>query len=398
MEADIVVIGGGLAGSTVAAEMARSGARVVVLERERKFRDRVRGENMLPWGVSAARRIGVVDAFIGAGAHLVDWWKMAAMGRPDPPRNLRHSSPHGEPSLNIYHPDMQEALIARAASAGADVRRGAVVTGLDPGGGRPVVTFEEDGTSRTMTARLVVGADGRASQVRKWAGFESRRNPEVLSIAGTLLQGCTAPDDAVHLSFGPGFASLIAPLGGGRARTYFVYPSIAGRRGLSGPEKLGEFLDLCRSTLVDPSWLSEVESAGPLAEFEGADRWVDSPARSGVVLIGDAAAATDPSWGCGLSLTLVDVEHLLDALRSTDDWDQALARYAREHDEYYGALQRILSWMTELVWSPGPEADERRGRVFARMAQDPTPYPDTVGQGPFGPNDEKARRLVLGLD
>jgi len=44
-----------------------------------------------------------------------------------------------------------------------------------------------------------------------------------------------------------------------------------------------------------------------------------------------------------------------------------------------------------------PEADARRERVFPKMQQDPTGYPDAIGQGPFGPSDENARRLILGL-
>jgi hypothetical protein len=36
--------------------------------------------------------------------------------------------------------------------------------------------------------------------------------------------------------------------------------------------------------------------------------------------------------------------------------------------------------------------------VFPRWAQNPTEFPDAVGLGPFGPSDERARRLVLGLD
>jgi menaquinone-9 beta-reductase len=135
---------------------------------------------------------------------------------------------------------------------------------------------------------------------------------------------------------------------------------------------------------------------GPLAEFEGADRWVTSPSRPGLALIGDAAAATDPSWECGLSKTLVDVEKLSRCLAEIDDYDGALQGYALEHDDYYGKLHNILSWMTELVWSSGPEADERRARVFPRLQADPTGFPDPVGQGPFGPSDEQARRLILG--
>jgi hypothetical protein len=45
------------------------------------------------------------------------------------------------------------------------------------------------------------------------------------------------------------------------------------------------------------------------------------------VLIGDAAAATDPSWGNGLSKTLVDVETLAKHLTATDDWSVVLAKY-----------------------------------------------------------------------
>src|SRR6185503_8530109 len=144
-------------------------------------------------------------------------------------------------------------------------------------------------------------------------------------------------------------------------------------------------------------WFDGVEIMGPLAEFEGADQSVTSPAKRGLALIGDAAAATDPSWGCGLAKSLVDADTLSSCLAATDDWDAAVRTYAATHDDYYGKLHNILSWMTELVWSGGPAADERRSRVFPRMLTDPTGFPDATGQGPFGPCDEKARRLVLGL-
>jgi 2-polyprenyl-6-methoxyphenol hydroxylase-like FAD-dependent oxidoreductase len=135
---------------------------------------------------------------------------------------------------------------------------------------------------------------------------------------------------------------------------------------------------------------------GPLAEFEGADQSVPAPAKQGLALIGDAAAATDPSWGCGLSKTMVERHALSTCLADTEDWDIALQCYASQHDDYYGKLHNILSWMTELVWTPGPAADARRARVFPRLHEDPTGFPDALGQAPFGPCDEKARRLILG--
>ncbi len=399
MSYDAIIVGGGLAGSSLADQLARDGHNVLVLERETRFKDRVRGENMLPWGVAAARRLGIYDDIVAAGGNPAPNWMMYVMGSPAPPRDLRHTTPGGDTMLSVYHPDMQEALMARAIGAGARVARGATVLDIESGPNRlPTVTYELDGTRHTESARIVVGADGRASQVRAWGNFDVQRNPDFLTIAGMLVEGTSVPDDAAYLCMGPGFATFWAPLGNQRSRTYFIYPGVAGRRGLSGKNKVEAFLQSVQSVGTPESWLDGARSAGPLAEFEGADHWVESPAKNGVVLIGDAAAASDPSWGSGLSLTLLDVETLANALRSTNDWNAGIAAYARQHDEYYGALHRILGWSTELIWTPGPEADERRGRVMPKMMQDPTGFPDLVGLGPFGPSDEQARRLMLGLD
>jgi 2-polyprenyl-6-methoxyphenol hydroxylase-like FAD-dependent oxidoreductase len=56
---DIITVGGGLGGATLAKAMAEHGAQVLVLERERQFRDRVRGEVIAPWGVAEAQELGI---------------------------------------------------------------------------------------------------------------------------------------------------------------------------------------------------------------------------------------------------------------------------------------------------------------------------------------------------
>jgi menaquinone-9 beta-reductase len=48
---DVVVVGAGIAGASIAAVLARGGLEVLLLERQRTYRDRVRGEYMAPWGV-----------------------------------------------------------------------------------------------------------------------------------------------------------------------------------------------------------------------------------------------------------------------------------------------------------------------------------------------------------
>ena len=396
MGVDVIVIGGGLGGSALATALARSGRSVFVLEREKEFKDRVRGENMLPWGVAAARRLGVLDDLVAAGGHQVPFFNVYFMGAQTEHRPFPTTTPAGEASLNMYHPDLQTTLLAGAEKAGASVTRGANVQSIAQQDGSWQVTFEAGGQMQSATGRLVVGADGRFSQMRSWGDFTVRRDPDNLRIAGTLVENTPVPDDGVHLCLGPGFATFIAPLGKGRARVYFIYIGTLGDRKLSGKAKAAEFIEGCRSVYVPSTWFDGVNVVGPLAEFEGADHWVSSPGKPGLALIGDAAGATDPSWGCGLSKTLVDAETLARHLAATDDWNTALQRYAAEHDDYFGKLHDILSWMTTLVWTAGPEADARRARVFPRMQQDPSGFPDPAGQGPFGPSDERARQLLLG--
>ena len=108
--------------------MAKAGARVLILEREAKFKDRVRGEFLAPWGVAEAQQLGVADLFRKSG-HNVPFIEMG-LGRP---RDLPSTTPQGVPAIGVSHPEMQELLLQAAVSAAAHVRRGAVVTAVEPG-------------------------------------------------------------------------------------------------------------------------------------------------------------------------------------------------------------------------------------------------------------------------
>ena len=392
---DVITVGGGLAGSALAKNLAEQGYRVLVLERETSFKDRVRGEQMHPWGVSAARALGIYDHLAETCGNQTRWWTTWIGGNPVFNRDLEATTPHRTGSFNFYHPAMQEALLQLAEKAGAEVRRGVTVDAVVPGD-PPTVQVQEQGRTISLEARIVVGADGRNSRVRSWGGFRVNRDPDRLVIAGLLLEGMPAPEDATHLVVGPTGATLIAPLGGSRARTYFLYRKDDGVRQLSGEGRVNEFLGCCRSTGVPTEWLDEVRSAGPLAEFNGADHWVSEPVREGVVLIGDAAAAPDPDWGTGLSLTLLDVLHLRDCLCSVSDWRAATVQYAQEHDKYYGVLHEVTQCWAELLWTTGQAADERRNRVLPWLLTEPKGVPDVIGLGPDSPIDDRARRSFFG--
>jgi len=69
---EVVIVGGGIAGAALAAASARAGIDVLLLESSETYADRVRGEAMVQWGVAEAKRLGLLDNLLAAGAHFVD--------------------------------------------------------------------------------------------------------------------------------------------------------------------------------------------------------------------------------------------------------------------------------------------------------------------------------------
>ena len=129
---DIITVGGGLGGAALAKAMTEHGAHVLVLERERRFKDRVRGEGMHAWGVPEARALGIYDLLRETCGLEVRWWDTYLEATLIDHRDFLTTTPHHSPLFGFYHPEMQEVLLAAAANAGAEVRRGAYVRDVQP--------------------------------------------------------------------------------------------------------------------------------------------------------------------------------------------------------------------------------------------------------------------------
>jgi len=395
---DLIIAGGGIAGATLGKVLAEGGARVLIIERESKFRERIRGELLHPWGVVEAQKLGIYDLLRKKCANeIVYWSSYLATGKLMQRRNLVNTTPQHTGALGFYHPTMQEVLLNAAANAGAEVQCGSSIVNVD-GSEQTTATIETNGRQETLSARLVVGADGRQSRVRKQAGFNLQHDPDRLVIAGVLLEGVDVPEDSFHtlLNSKMGQMPLIVPIGEQRFRSYFAYRKQEVPRRLSGERQLPDFLAACRGAGMPDSWFKFVKLLGPLASFECADKWVSHPYKNGVVLIGDAAAACDPTWGCGLSLTLRDVRTLRDKLLVDEDWDRAGHAYADSQDQYYSALHRLEGWMTDLFMELGADAELRREEAVPRFGDEPDRIPDLVGLGPDAPSDEMAKRRFFG--
>jgi 2-polyprenyl-6-methoxyphenol hydroxylase-like FAD-dependent oxidoreductase len=380
-----------LAGAAFGKAMAERGAKVLILERETRFKDRVRGEMLAPWGVAEAKELGILDLLKGSCAHEVS---LVDMGTG--PRNLAETTHQRCPALTFAHPEMQEALLGAADAAGATVRRGVTVERIEPG--NPATVVIQGGRAEKVSARLVLAADGRASVCRKCGKFSVQESPQETLLAGVLLSGSAASEDLVYFIFNPEFGTIVGfiPIGKNRFRAYFGYPKNLNYR-LQGEQMLSQFFDESAKTFPGARDLYRgARSIGPLASFDASESWVQHPYADGVALIGDAGGTSDPSFGQGLNLTLRDVRVLRNELLRTSDWESAGHRYADQHGKYFVDCHTVEGWLRTLFQDPSPEATVRRQKAMPLIAQDPTRVPDHLFSGPDLPADDKVRARFFG--
>jgi len=388
---DIITVGGGIAASSLAVAMAARGARVLVLERERQFKDRVRGEAVVPWGRADANELGIGSLLSEKCGHEVPHIETGAGLR-----DLRATTPQQLPLLSFPHQAMQETLLAAAENARAEVRRGVSVHHVEPGD-KPAVVIDGDNPER-ISARLVIAADGRGSPIRKQTRFSVSEQSNDYYMAGVLLAGVGASTDVMHAVFNPelGTWTGLIPQAGGTFRAYLTYPKTAGYR-LQGDSMFEMFLrESAKAYPPMADFCAGAKSIGPLASFDVSDTWVEEPYRDGVALVGDAAATTDPTYGQGLSFALRSARVLRDELTNNSDWDAAGRRYAEQHRHSFHACHVVEGWMRRIFHDPSPEAANLRTRVMPLIAEDPTRVPDHILSGPELPWDEQVRARLFG--
>ncbi len=375
---DLIVVGGGVGGSALASVAARAGRSVLLLEKSEVFEDQVRGEWIAPWGVTEARRLGLLDLLIDAGGHYLSRHVTYDESR-DPadaeaaPLPLDIFAPDVPGPLCLGHPRHCQTLFDEAERAGAVALRGVVVESV-AAGAAPGAVFSVGGKRREARARLLVGADGRNSMVRDACGIALNVDRPHHMFGGLLVEDVEGWDDRQQAIGAEGdFAFLAFPQGEGRVRVYGSY-SLEDRGRFSGPDGARRFLD-CFRVRCSPAnaHIADGRPAGPLRSYANNDTWTDTPHAPGAVLIGDAAGWNDPIIGLGLSITYRDVRLVCELLAGAEDWDDALfAPYAAERRERMRRLRFVAGITAALDAEFGQAAKDRRRAYFERSAADPT--------------------------
>lgn len=363
----IVVVGGGLAGSATALNLARLGQDVLLLDRGEFPREKVCGEGLMPHGVRELDRLGLLpdilgtepQRFVGIGYHVDG---IRAEGR----------FPASQPGLGVRRSRIDRVLHhACAESPTIEVRTGVRVSDLTRGADGSVV-HTSDGPIR---AKVVVGADGLGSLIRRKAGLkkEHRGPPRYGARVHMKLSDAGRLSRFVEVFLGDALEWYVTPTGAGEANIALLCEKPI-TRSFKG-DLDGGLWRLIRAEPALRDWwdqaepLTEARLCGPLRQE------VRASATDGVVLVGDAAGFVDAITGEGMSLSLMEARlaahTIADALAHDDPSARRLMRYHRQRVR----ASRSLVWFTRLIlWGL------RRRRLARHVIGNLSRHPDAFSR------------------
>src|SRR5213080_3447661 len=161
---DIAIIGGGPAGSTAAALLARAGRRVIVFEREKFPRFHI-GESLLPFSMQAFTRLGLHEKFLRAG--FIKKYGGEIIGACcDTGTKFYFKDGYRSQTDHAYQVtrgDFDKVLLDHAAESGAQVHEDTSVDRVQFSKDDVELTVKSNGSSRAIRTRYVIDASGRAS-------------------------------------------------------------------------------------------------------------------------------------------------------------------------------------------------------------------------------------------
>ena len=321
---DVAIVGAGPAGSTAAYRLAAAGARVVLLDRQRFPRDKpcgggltMRGVDLLPFDVSP-----VVEDRIDRVLLRLRWDRVAEQ---------RFG---GTVALMTQRIRLDHFLVERAAEAGADVRDGVRVRGVEADGGSGMVVDVEGGR---ISAAVVLGADGANGVCSKALGLGADRAFAVAFEGNLPASGAAAAEHrgraTIELGSVPGGYGWVFPKGDHL------------NLGVGGWAAQGPLLRDHLATLCDRNGVAADDLSALRGHRLPMRRSWGTTARGRAAVVGDAAGLVDPLSGDGM------FEAILSSKLASESALDVLAGRAAGMEPYAQRLRRALAGHAATAWA-----------------------------------------------
>lgn len=306
---ECVVVGGGPGGVVLAYLLARQGLRVTLLEARGDFARRFRGDSLAPAVMDWLDELGLGDDVLDRPHAVADGFTWHTPRRSYRLADYSTASTRHPHYVLVPQPEFLTLLTERAAAfPGFALEMSARVNGLVEEDGRVVGVRYRSGTGeqREVRAPLVVGADGRFSQMRRLGGFAVEELGAGLDILWFEVPRLPGDPDLSGLDYFSVPHAAVVALGQGAVwQLGYVIPT--GTVAQAREAGIGPVLELTRGQLP---WLGE-RLAG-LTDFSQLTllnvritrlpRWY----RPGLLLLGDAAHVISPVGGNGINIAIAD--------------------------------------------------------------------------------------------
>jgi len=359
---DVIIAGGGPAGSSAAINLAMRGARVLLLEQKKFPRPKLCGEFISPECVALFERLGVADQMLAARpAALTETVFYSRSGH-----SARvPSSWFGSTgvALGLSRAEMDERLLRRASDAGAHVVENSHVTSLlmDKESVRGV-TVKRDGVETNYRGAVTVDATGRTRALVRHATskhdpMKRQRAPMVAFKAH--LENTRVASGACEIYFYRGGYGGLSSIENGLSNLCFIASARNVREsGANADRVMREVVcqnQRARETLVN----ARVQSPWLAVSLESFGRHAVAPA-NGLLAIGDAASFIDPFTGSGMLMALQSGElaanaiaEYFEATSGSHSLDQLRANYSAAYDRTFDSRLKICTLMRKAAFVPG---------------------------------------------